>query len=99
MIDRRAATTLAMVLLAHSLGAQEPKSLVADLMTKGKAAFNDLKYKQADSLGRRVLSYSALLSAPQKVDAMQLVVAASYPEDESEQHADTAIQYIKTLIS
>jgi len=89
---------LAMALLAQSLGAQE-KSLVGDLITKGKAAFNDLKYKQADSLGRRVLSYSALLSAPQKVEAMQLVVAATYPEDEAEQHADVAIDFIKQLIT
>jgi len=51
------------------VSAQEPKSLVSDLMAKGKSAFNDLKYKQADSLGRRALSYAALLSTQQKVEA------------------------------
>jgi hypothetical protein len=82
-----------------ALLAQEAKSIVADLMTKGKGAFNDFKYKQADSLGRKVLSYSVLLSAQQKVEAMQLVVAASYPEDEGEQKADVAIDYIKQLLT
>jgi hypothetical protein len=85
--------------LAQPAAAQEAKTIVADLMTKGKGAFNDLKYKQADSLGRKVLSYSVLLTKEQKVEAMQLVVAASYPEDEGEQKADVAIDYIKQLIT
>jgi hypothetical protein len=87
-----------MAALAHPTAAQEAKSIVTDLMAKGKSAFNDLKYKQADSLGRRVLSYSVLLTPPQRVEAMQLVVAASYPEDEAEQKADVAIDYIKQLL-
>jgi hypothetical protein len=85
--------------LTDSLVAQEAKSIVADLMTKGVGAFNDFKYKQADSLGRRVLTYSVLLSKEQKVEAMQLVVAASYPEEAAEQKADVAIEYIKQLIT
>ena len=89
--------TLAAV-LAQPLAAQEAKSIVTDLMTKGKSAFNDLKYKQADSLGRRVLSYSVLLTPLQKVEAIQLVVAASYPEEEAEQKADVAIDFIKQLL-
>jgi hypothetical protein len=84
---------------ARPVAAQEAKSLVSDLMTKGKSAFNDLKYKQADSLGRRVLSYAALLTPAQKVEAMQLVIAASYPEEESEQHADVAIELIKQMMA
>jgi hypothetical protein len=90
--------TALVALLARPVAAQEAKSLVSDLMVKGKSAFNDLKYKQADSLGRRVLSYSMLLTPGQKVEAMQLVVAASYPEDESEQKADVAIDYINQLL-
>ncbi len=99
----RIATRLLGVLLTSTLAypafAQEAKSIVTDLMTKGKDAFNDLKYKQADSLGRKVLSYSVLLTKEQKLEAMQLVVAASYPEDEGEQKADTAIHYIKQIIT
>ena len=64
----------AALVAAPPLGAQEATSLITDLMSKGKSAFNDLKYKQADSLGRRVLSYSVLLTTEQKVEAMQLVV-------------------------
>lgn len=85
--------------LGRPVAAQEAKSIVTDLMSKGKTAFNDLKYKQADSLGRRVLSYAALLTPQQKVDAIQLVVAATYPEEDAEQHADIAIDFIKQLLS
>jgi hypothetical protein len=96
----RAALGAAFVLaFGQPVAAQEAKSIVTDLMVKGKSAFNDLKYKQADSLGRRVLSYAALLTPQQKVDAMQLVVAATYPEDDAEQHADIAIDFIKQLLS
>jgi len=73
--------------------------MVSDLMTKGRSAFNDLKYKQADSLARRVLSYSVLLTPQQKTEAMQLVVAATYPEEEAEQKADVAIDFIKQLLA
>ena len=96
----RAALAAAFVLaFGQPVAAQEAKSIVTDLMAKGKSAFNDLKYKQADSLGRRVLSYAALLTPQQKVDAMQLVVAATYPEEDAEQHADIAIDFIKQLLS
>ena len=94
------AICLAVLAAAAPVGAQEAaKSIVTDLMTKGKGAFNDLKYKQADSLGRKVLSYSVLLTKEQRIEAMQLVVAASYPEDDAEQKADVAIDYIKQLIT
>lgn len=92
-------TALILSAFNRPAAAQEAKTIVADLMTKGKGAFNDLKYKQADSLGRKVLSYSVLLTKEQKVEAMQLVVASSYPEDEGEQKADVAIDYIKQLLS
>ena len=85
--------------LSQPLTAQEGKSLVSDLMVRGKSAFNDLKYKQADSLGRRALSYAALLTTQQRVEAIQLVVAASYPEEEAEQKADVAIDFIKQLLT
>lgn len=95
---KRALIALFAMVLARQSAAQEAKSLVSDLMNKGKSAFNDLKYKQADSLGRRVLSYAALLTPSQKMEAMELVVAATYPEDEAEQKADVAIDFIKQLI-
>ena len=101
MLRTASAAVLALGLvfgLALPIGAQEAKSIVSDIMVKGKSAFNDLKYKQADSLGRRVLSYSVLLTPQQKVEAMQLVVAASYPEDEAEQKADVAIDFINQLL-
>jgi hypothetical protein len=85
--------------VARVVPAQAAKSIVTDLMTKGKGAFNDLKYKQADSLGRKVLSYSVLLTPAQKIEAMQLVVAAAYPEDEGEQKPDVAIDFIRQLLA
>lgn len=94
---RMAIIAVSLLAVGQGAPAQEARSVVSDLMTKGKSAFNDLKYKQADSLGRRVLTYSVLLTPQQKIEAMQLVAAASYPEDEAEQKADVAIDFIKQL--
>jgi hypothetical protein len=95
----RAALTVALAIgVTRPAFAQETKSIVSDLMVKGKGAFNDFKYKQADSLGRKVLSYAFLLTPQQKLEAMQLIVAAAYPEEEAEQKADVAIEFIQQLV-
>lgn len=99
MSRRPTIAACAALLIAAALPAQEARSIVTDLMAKGISAFNDLKYKQADSLGRRVLSYAMLLTPQQKIEAMHLVVASAYPEDEAEQKADVAIDFIKQLLT
>lgn len=85
---------------AAPLSAQTPQggSLVTDMMIRGRNALNDLRYREADSLGRRVLLLGNLLSRQQRIDALQLVAAASYPDEQPEQHPDSAISVIKELV-
>jgi hypothetical protein len=73
-------------------------SPVTDMMIRGRNALNDLKYHEADSLARRVLALGTLLSRQQQVDALQLVVASSYPDEAAEQHTDSAISVIRQLV-
>lgn len=77
---------------------QSAGSPVTDMMIRGRNALNDLKYHEADSLARRVLALGTLLSRQQQVDALQLVVAASYPDEAAEQHTDSAISVIRQLV-
>ena len=86
---------LAFAVLADPVQAQGP---VMDMMVKGRNALNDLRYKEADSLGKRVLSLGSLLTKQQQVEAMQLVIAANFPEETSDQRQDVAIDYIRQLI-
>lgn len=90
---------LAALVLGGAPAAGAQGSPVTDMMIKGRNALNDLKYKEADSLGRRVLALGSLLTRQQRVDAMQLIVAASYPEEQAEQHTDAAIELIKELVA
>jgi hypothetical protein len=89
----------ALALLAAPLGAQtQAGSPVTDMMIKGRNALNDLNYAQADSVARRVLALGSLLSRQQQTDALQLLVAAMYPDEPGAQKADTAIGVIKRLV-
>ncbi|HJQ19989.1 MAG TPA: hypothetical protein VJ867_06545 [Gemmatimonadaceae bacterium] len=80
--------------------AQVPQgsSLVTEMMVRGRNSLNDLRYHEADSIGRRVLLLGSLLTKQQRVDALQLVAAASYPDEQPEQHPDSAITVIKQLV-
>jgi hypothetical protein len=87
------------VALAAPLAAQTQQgSPVTDMMVRGRNALNDLKYREADSLARRVLALGTLLSRQQQVDALQLVAAASYPDEAVEQKTDSAIAIIRQLV-
>ena len=74
-------------------------SPVTEMMIRGRNALNDLKYHEADSLGRRVLALGTLLSRQQQVDALQLIAAASYPDEAAEQRQDSAIAVIRQLVA
>ena len=73
-------------------------SPVTEMMIKGRNALNDLEYKKADSLAQRVLALGNLLSRQQHVDALQLIVAATFPEEPGEQRQDSTIALIKQLV-
>lgn len=87
--------------IATPLSAQTQQgsgSPVTDMMIRGRNALNDLRYHEADSLARRVLALGTLLSRQQQVDALQLVAAASYPDEATEQKTDSAIAVIRVLV-
>jgi hypothetical protein len=93
--------TLALLLAAAPLAAQTQASgsPVTDMMVRGRNSLNDLNYKQADSTARRILALGSLLSRQQQIDALQLLAAALFPDEDGAQQQDTTIQIIKALVS
>src|SRR5258708_7331507 len=84
---------------APALAQTQAGSPVRDILTKAKNALNDLKYKEADSLAARALSYGALLSKDQQLEATQVLVAALYPEDVGDQKLDSVQVAIKQMLA
>lgn len=88
----------ALLLGAAPLAAQEQQgSPVVDMMIRGRNALNDLRYTEADSIARRVLSLGNLITRQQRIDALQLRAAASFPDEAGAQNQDSAIVYIRQL--
>jgi hypothetical protein len=93
------AFVLAVAPLSASSAQTQAGSPVTEMMVRGRNALNDLNYKQADSVARRVLALGTLLSRQQQIDALQLLVAALYPDEDGQQQQDTTIQLIRSLVS
>lgn len=98
MTLRRFAMGLALILTATPVAAQVPQgSPIADYMQRGRNAINDLRYTEADSLARLVLALGDLLTAQQKIEALQLRAAAAFPDEQGVQFADSAIRFIRQI--
>ena len=78
--------------------AAQSGSPILEMMVKGKNALNDLHYREADSIAKRVLLLGVLLTPDQQISAVQLRIAALYPEESAEQHTDSAIFVIRQMI-
>lgn len=74
-------------------------SPVSDILKRAKNALNDVNYRLADSLARVAIGYGNLLSREEQMQAMQLRIAASYPEDVADQRLDTAMALIRQMIA
>lgn len=74
-------------------------SPVKEILTRAKNALNDLKYREADSLASRALSYGPLLSKEEQLAATQVLVAALYPEDVGDQKLDSVQVAIKQMLA
>lgn len=98
---RLVTTALSLMLaLTPALFAQvQQGSPVIDMMIRGRNALNDLRYAEADSIARRILSLGNLITKQQQVDALQLRAAAAFPDEQAEQKQDTAIAVIKQLVA
>ena len=99
----RRIASLAVVLLAVAVPAaaqtQQSGSPVTEMLVRGRNSLNDLNYRQADSTARRILALGSLLSRQQQIDALQLLAASLFPDEEGQQQQDTTIQIIKALVA
>jgi hypothetical protein len=91
----------AQALPGHRLHAQtvaQAGSPVTELLTKAKNALNDLNYPKADSVARQVLALGSLITADQQLAAVQIRLAAFYPEESGAQKMDSAVTVIRQMI-
>jgi hypothetical protein len=85
--------------LASPVAAQTQAGLpVTDVLKRAKNALNDVNYKAADSLARSALAYGNLLSREEQLSALQIRIAALYPEDAADQRLDSAMALIREMI-
>jgi hypothetical protein len=74
------------------------RSATREMLDRGRAALNDLHYMRADSIARDVLSLG-MLSRSARVEALQLIAAAGYPESPNERRAASARSAISQLLA
>jgi hypothetical protein len=99
MCHVRSVMVAALLVAPMTTGRAQAGSLVSTMMTQGTNALNDLKYPLADSIASRILAYGpSLLTQQQQLDALQLRIAALYPEDPPYQKQDKAIDLIKEML-
>lgn len=82
---------MASTALAQDGGERSP---VRDVIDRARAAMNDLQYARADSLAREVLAMGSRLRRADRLEALQIVAGANYPEaagDRKEAAARSAI--------
>jgi cytosine/adenosine deaminase-related metal-dependent hydrolase len=70
--------------------------LIADLLAKGKEAYNNFNYRGADSVARQLLGMQ--LSRQQRIDVLELRAAAMFPDEAAEQKPDEAVKVIRELV-
>jgi hypothetical protein len=96
----RARATLALLLAvlgATPLAAQQ-RSPIADLLRQASNALNDLRYGRADSIARGVLALGSRVSRNERIEALQIIVAALYPEERGAQRLEPARTYMRQLV-
>jgi hypothetical protein len=84
---------------ATAQGVTQAGSPVTELLTKARNALNDLNYAKADSLARQVLALGSLITADQQLAAVQVRLAAFYPEESAAQKMDSAVATIRQMIA
>src|ERR1043165_8203268 len=79
MLSRLAA--LAFVVTLGSVARAQGNPL-DDMLTSAKKSLEVFDYRRADSISRTVLAFGSVLSKPQRVLALQILIGASYPEEQ-----------------
>jgi hypothetical protein len=83
--------------LALPAAAQEP-SAIGELIDGARRALNDLKYARTDSIARSLFAMGGRASLAQRVEGLQLMAAALYPEEHAAQQPDSARRYLEELV-
>lgn len=99
MLKKFAALALITGLAAPATAQTQAGSPVGDVLKRAKNALNDVNYKAADSLARSALGYGNLLSREEQLVALQIRIAALYPEDAGDQKLDSAMVLIREMIA
>jgi hypothetical protein len=86
--------------IALSSGARAQASPLDEMLSSARKSLEGLDYRKADSISRSVLAFGSVLSKPQRVLALQILIGASYPEDKpNERKTDTTRARIKELLA
>ncbi len=95
----RAHFTALVLSLLISVGpaAAQTRSPVQDLLGASRAALNDLRYAEADSIAQAVLDFGQLRRA-ERIQAYQLMAGARFPEQETAQKRDLAMDALRLLV-
>lgn len=96
----RTTARFALLLLLAGAGqaAAQQRSPIAELLRQASNALNDLNYGRADSIARGVLALGERVSREERIEALQIVVAALYPEERAAQKVEAARGYMKQLV-
>ncbi len=70
--------------------------IIKDLIAKGREAVNNFEYRNAETVAYQVLKME--LSAQQRIDALELLAAATYPDDAAAQRPDSAKVILAQLV-
>ncbi len=68
-----------------------------ELLDRARGALNDLRFMRADSIAREVLSL-ALISRGARLEALQVIAAANYPESAADRRESVARSAISQLL-
>ena len=91
------ATVVIMLVGAAALPAQQ-RSPIADLLRQASNELNNLRYSRADSIARGVLALGGRVSPGERIEALQILVAALYPEERGAQRQEAARTFLKQLV-
>jgi hypothetical protein len=84
--------------LLPKLEAQESAtSPIVDLLRLSRTKMSDLQYAEADSIARLVLEQPSLRRT-YRVQALQVLAAANFPEEEGQQRRDSAVAALQRLV-
>jgi hypothetical protein len=87
-----------LLLVGASANAQAPqRSPIQDLLATARTALNDLRYTDADSIARAVLELQELRRGD-RIQALQLLAGAAFPEQESAQNRTRAENALRRLV-